>query len=790
MSDSYSSTPPPRARQGTTPFDEVLAPPGQAPLDLIDRPGFDTGLARFLHERRMLDLEGLIAALSACRQGSGRTLARALVLGGRLSLEEARLVLREVASRVPVAGPDRAGPDDRTVAYGLEPVRHDARVHSSGEIAGDPWVEGVLVGPYRLLERVGIGGMGLVFRAQHSATGQVVALKTFRLDADPDLKARFHREYEAQRRLDHPNLVPVLDRGAHQGRPWFVMEFASGGDLSQRLREERVLEPRTAARIARDLARGLAHAHDQGVLHRDIKPANVLFDDKGNPKLVDLGIAKLIGAETLTLSGDLLGTPAYMSPEQGLGERALIGPRSDVYSLGVLLYRMLTGCVPFSAEGAMDLIALVATAEPVDPRELAEHVPDELAELCSQLLAKDPEARMSARELEAALGRFLHGETPEPETGPQPKVSTSQRNVYALLVFALFAGGVGLGWWGQRGEPDPVAPPAVADAAPEPPPTAPEAAPVPDRSYPLALAPGELGLYRLALSSESEFALWQDQVTDMELELSFDLRLRTVELEGRTARIAATLEELTVRWELEGALVGDAPGFEPMRFDSLREPDPEHPFLRAQGQSFSFCVDQLTGEVTQVEGTREIQARILEGLDLLAARRHRISLLDEPGLMRALLGQLWAVMPSALQPPPKWTFERPRLAFLAAGGQRRDLTAGPSLATPDVELTCVPQPTLDEDELLLNYEGEAERRKQAQRWSPVGLEENRELEFDLVSRTQQSGALRYRAGRPLDLTLEQLWEQERVYRVVEAPQIGGRARSFGRDRFSLRRIGD
>jgi len=179
-----------------------VLPAGEG-LDLLDRPGLDTALARRLHQRGVLELKGLIEVLNRCRRGDLPTLARAMVEEQRLDAEQVRGLLREVLGATSDSGSLNVVDSRENHTQQVAPA-----VSGSVELEGDPWVAGSDVGPYRLLERVGLGGMGIVFRAQHRETGEVVALKTFRLDADPELRLRFRRELEAQQRLVHPNLVP------------------------------------------------------------------------------------------------------------------------------------------------------------------------------------------------------------------------------------------------------------------------------------------------------------------------------------------------------------------------------------------------------------------------------------------------------------------------------------------------------------------------------------------------------------------------------------------------------
>jgi serine/threonine protein kinase len=248
--------------------------------------------------------------------------------------------------------------------------------------------EKVVADRYRLERRLATGGMGEVWEARDLELDRVVALKLLGPEADP---ARFQREAHAAAALSHPNVTQLFDYGAWEGRPYMVLEFMPGGTLEDRLGEGRPLPDAETERIAHEIADGLAHAHSRGLVHRDLKPANVLFDADGRAKIADFGIARMGGAGTLTEAGTLLGTAAYISPEQAAGEPATAA--SDVYSFGVILFRMLTGRLPFAAEVPLELVAMHRNDPPPPVASVRPVAPPQLAHVADASLAKDPAAR-------------------------------------------------------------------------------------------------------------------------------------------------------------------------------------------------------------------------------------------------------------------------------------------------------------------------------------------------------------------------------------------------------------
>src|SRR5579875_1077405 len=264
---------------------------------------------------------------------------------------------------------------------------------------------------YELTHLVARGGMAEVYRAQDRLLDRPVALKVLfpELSVDRAFVERFRREAQAAARLSHPNIVPVFDWGEDAGAYFIVMEYVEGRPLSAVLRESGPLDPARAAEIASQVAAALASAHRHGVVHRDIKPGNVLITDDGQVKVTDFGIARAVNTEdSLTQTGAVMGTATYFSPEQaeGLG----VDARSDIYSLGVVLFEMLTGRPPFLGDTPVSVASKHVRDVPPTPREIVETVPVELEAVVMKAMAKQPAQRyQGAEDFQADLGRFLEG---------------------------------------------------------------------------------------------------------------------------------------------------------------------------------------------------------------------------------------------------------------------------------------------------------------------------------------------------------------------------------------------
>lgn len=265
---------------------------------------------------------------------------------------------------------------------------------------------------YEILGELARGGMGVVYKARQVGLDRVVALKMIRSGdrAEPADIDRFQIEAQAAAQLQHPHIVAVYDVGLHDSQPFFTMELVDGTSLATLLQESPPTA-RQAAEIMRTVARAIEFAHEHQVLHRDIKPSNILIDSGGNPRVTDFGLAKRIADESdLTVTGQILGTPSYMAPEQAVAAHGVIGPAADVYGLGATLYCVLTGRPPFRGETALQTLKLVLEADAVSPRLLNPLVPVDLETICLKCLQKKPESRYaSANELADDLDRFLDG---------------------------------------------------------------------------------------------------------------------------------------------------------------------------------------------------------------------------------------------------------------------------------------------------------------------------------------------------------------------------------------------
>ncbi len=309
--------------------------------------------------------------------------------------------LADTVDRDTVGGPPKSTLP-RTIAHREMPLDEPVSSDAPSESFGD----------YELLEEIARGGMGVVYKARQTKANRLVALKMILAGnlASREEIDRFYTEAEAAANLDHPHIVPVYDVGQFGGRHYFSMAYVEGKSLADVVREQ-PLEPRDAAKLTASVTEAVEYAHQRQIVHRDLKPSNILLDSQGVPRVTDFGLAKRIeGDSGLTATGNILGTPSYMPPEQAKGQTADVGPLADVYSLGALLYHLVTGRPPFRAATVIDTLQQVIHQEPVAPRQLNPVVDQDLNTVILKTLEKDPARRYaSAKQLREELDRYLDG---------------------------------------------------------------------------------------------------------------------------------------------------------------------------------------------------------------------------------------------------------------------------------------------------------------------------------------------------------------------------------------------
>ena len=361
---------------------------------------------------------------------------------------------------------------------------------------------------YELLAELARGGMGVVYQARQVGLNRVVALKMILSGshAGIDERARFRTEAEAVARLQHPNIVQVHEVGEHDGRPFYSMEFCPGGGLDKKL-SGAPLSSTAAAGLAAALARAVQAAHDKGVIHRDLKPANVLLAEDGTPKVADFGLAKQMEAAGRTQTGAVLGTPSYMAPEQAGGRSKDVGPATDVYALGAILYEMLTGRAPFQGPSALATLAKVIAADPVPPRQLQPKTPRDLEAVVLRCLEKEPARRYATADaLAQDLQRFLDGRPVQARPiGPVRRVlrraarAVRRRPGVVLGVLVSVMLGLLAGFLGPRLLPTPI-------PSPTPDPTPPAEPLPPDLALVPADAAGFVSVRLADLAAAPQFA--------------------------------------------------------------------------------------------------------------------------------------------------------------------------------------------------------------------------------------------------------------------------------------------
>jgi serine/threonine protein kinase len=342
-----------------------------------------------------------------------------------------------------------------------KPARAGTRTERFVEMLGQ-------LGDYELLEEVGRGGQGVVFRARQRSLNRTVALKVISLGqwASKAHLKRFRREAEAAASLDHPGIVPIYEVGERDGSCYFSMKFVEGGQLDEVIKRTPVSIRQTAELIAK-VARTVHYAHEHGILHRDIKPGNILVDKNGEPHLTDFGLARLLDAQSsVTGTIDVLGTPSYMAPEQAAGETTKLSKATDVYGLGAVLYQLLTGQPPFAGGTTYETIRLLRDTEPRQPRALNPKVDRDLSTVCLKCLEKDPPRRYSsALALAEDLAHWLKHEPIQAKpsgffTHTRKWVRRNPSTTVLVTLLVAFAVGLSVSVWYRK--PAVVIPKSVA----------------------------------------------------------------------------------------------------------------------------------------------------------------------------------------------------------------------------------------------------------------------------------------------------------------------------------------
>src|SRR5881296_3573912 len=349
----------------------------------------------------------MLRVIRICRKCGARIFADAPEeLCPRCVLKTA-LAMPPEASVAGVDDPGRpASPMPATARNDPNAVPHSKKAARAAAMLGE-------LGDYELLEEVGRGGQGVVFRARQKGLNRTVALKVIGLGqwATPAHLKRFRLEAEAAASLDHPCIVPIYEVGERDGQCYFSMKFVEGGQLDEVVKHTPI-SIRQAAELIAKVARTVHYAHSHGILHRDIKPGNILLDIKGEPHLTDFGLARLVESEsTVTRTLEVLGTPSYMAPEQAAGNNTKLTNATNVYGLGAVLYQLLTGHPPFAGGTTYETVRLVVETEPWQPRLCNPKVDRDLSTICLKSLEKDPKRRYpSALALAEDLERWLKHE--------------------------------------------------------------------------------------------------------------------------------------------------------------------------------------------------------------------------------------------------------------------------------------------------------------------------------------------------------------------------------------------
>jgi serine/threonine protein kinase len=603
-----------------------------------DPDAHDTSLARVLHARSAASVEDLQASLAEAR--------RRRALGG--SSEDACLAA-VVSERALVAAPVLAeaaravggGPDAITKG----PISGEELQRPPDQFALPPQL-----GPFRLRRELARGGMGAVWEVEHIETGQLYALKTIlaagRLQGPGgEAMVRFRREVELGARLDHPYVVRVHSADVEGDPPWLVQTYLPGGSLDERLKRQGPLPVEEAAAVTAKVARGLAHAHARGVLHRDLKPPNVLFDAEGQPRVVDFGVARSLreGTMRLTATGEVLGSPAFMAPEQALGEKA-IDARADVHALGALLYALLTGGPPFKARTSLEVIEQVISKPAPPPSASRAGVPPAVDAVALRCLEKDPAARFqTADEVAAALEAWL-----APVEAPKRRALPRMTLVAAALI-AVGSAVVSVTFVRRTPAPPPNERPTAPTAAPV-------ATSLPSGSVvPTSWLETLQGFERFGFS-------WRDSVDGVEGGLSLTLdRVEPVLVQGQELRVRLKVARLAYYASL---------GEQAFSHDSIYGPHPlsdEAGGPMRKGLGFvnetaaavlELRLERRTGAVLELGGVPATPVLTEKDLErkLEAFAFHRLTGYLAADVLAAQLDNVLRVLPA--EPAARWTVDR------------------------------------------------------------------------------------------------------------------------------------